>query len=156
MAEELSIDEIIQNLANAEVQAARRPMTAEQFAALELSELEYHNLIDNCEPLTADELEKLGAEKNDRHLIRLLTHYNSLLRLKTDECPIAQGRPEREDTLLLVKQYQTPDSTWLPIPGAAYIFDRVCFSGYLNINAVHPLGDRDLILTPRCYNFANR
>ena len=168
---------MIQQLTEQAANAARQPMTAEEYTRLELSQVEIAALKANrSAPLTAAELTAL--EPSEEQKVRItalkarmeqgqilsteeagllkaaaeLESYKNLQRLKTDNCTILAGRPEREDTIVLTKQYKVGQQ-WLPVPGVADIFDKdqlkswFVGEGETRGNAVHPL-TRDNVKQP--------
>ena len=148
---------LLQQLGEHAVDAARRPMTEEQYNACALTLTELRALRTNrLAPLTEDEVRHL---ETDHVILDKLGEYKNLKqRLERDQCSITQDRPEREDTILLVKQYKVGEH-WLPVPGAATIFDKTSLKTYfvgtdvLRGDAIHPL-TRNVILAPSSYQIA--
>lgn len=138
----------------AAVEAARRHMTVEEFDALELSAAEINAIkIKRLAPLSAEELTLL---EGDASIARELAAYKALQRLETDDCGLLLSRPERLDTILLVKQYKTSAGKWLPVPGVVNIYDKDMLKAWFvggedhSGNATHPI-NRDAIKNPSPY-----
>lgn len=176
---------MLEQLANGAANAARQPLTEDEFNRLEISAMDLRELKrERQPPLTAPELKKLEPSAEEKSKIsaieskvtrgvpllptekdmlkaaKQLESYKTLQNLKTDSCSILAGRPERADTILLVKQYQTADGQWLPVPGAAKIFDKDGLKSWFvgsntegegtRGNAIHPM-TRDNIKQPEAY-----
>lgn len=111
-------------------------------------------------PLTKAELATLRSDSTDSTVKIKVDAYTNLERLITDECSISIERPNRENTILLVKQYckLDPDKPgtkkWLPVPNMAYIFDKAQLSDWVAQNPLNPIGsdplerDKTLQLNP--------
>jgi len=124
-----------------------QPTSAEYFSAMELSLPERLKLVRNRPVmLTAEEIARL-KDLGDEDIKDHLDCYQDLLRLPSDKCAISQDRPERQDTILFVKQYQQGES-WLPVPRVSHIFGKEDLKHWLiSENEVHPL-TRDKITAP--------
>ena len=108
-------------------------------------------------PLTKAELAQLKLEPTVK---MKMDAYTNLQRLITEDCTISFERPNRDNTILLVKQYCKPDidkpgtKKWLPVPNMAYIFDKDYLAKWVKLNPVNPNGsdplkrDRTLKLDP--------
>ncbi len=145
---------LLQQLGEHAVEASRRPMTEEQFNACALSPIELHAIQDSRAALiTPVEMRQLEADGGAA--AKLVEYKNLKERLETDHCSFLQDRPERDDTVLLVKQYKM-GAQWFPVPGVASIFDKTALKTWLvgtndlRGNAIHPL-TRDEILAPTPY-----
>jgi hypothetical protein len=133
---EVTVDEMIERVGEMAVRAARRPMTEEEFARLELSTDEYQQLI--AEQQSALSEQEMALLQNADGLTKQnLESYKNLQRLKNDNCPILQGRPEIADTVVLMKQYKR-NGEWLPVPGVSHIFDRDTLKGAMLVDGLHP------------------
>jgi hypothetical protein len=144
---------ILDRIGREAVQAARRPLTDEQFASLEMSTSEYETLTAQMQEVLTDE-EVAILKNSDEVTKKLLERYENLNRLQHDNCSILQMRPERDDTIVLMKQYKL-GQVWHPIPGICHIFDRESLAGWLKTDGVHPTQNsvddpthKDKILTP--------
>lgn len=126
-------------------------MTEEEFNAMELSTAEITILKSQRLPLSDENIRHL-ERSTDAVVVAKLREYKNLLRLETDLCSILFDRPERQDTILLVKQYKN-GSIWLPVPGVADIFDKNSLKTWFVSSpenptiAVHPK-NRDRIKLP--------
>lgn len=94
-------------------------------------------------PLTKAELARLRSDSTVKIKVEA---YTNLERLIADDCAISIERPNRDNTILLVKQYCKPDidkpgsKKWLPVPNMAYIFDKDELAGWVAKNPVNPIG----------------
>ena len=126
------------------------PITEMEYMALQLPATEITEMSNLQLPLlTTEEVVALQVAGVSAQLAA----YNNLRRLETDICPILQERPEREDTILLVKQYEITvehEKRWVPIPGAVHIYSNNMLKGYCLVNAIHPI-NQDLIQQPSVF-----
>ncbi|WP_133127914.1 hypothetical protein [Legionella nagasakiensis] len=155
LGEGIDFQQILEQLGERAANAARQPLTEMQFNALQLPHAEVRALKSGqLPPLTEEELSMLQAT-GDIQIKAMVERYRNLQRLETENCSIVLERPEREDTILLVKQYQQ-DGQWLPVPGVVNVFDKSSLKMYFvgnettRGNGIHPL-NRDNILTPSNY-----
>ena len=94
------------------------------------------------------------ANINDMQIRTLLLAYNNVKeRLETNECPVSLCRPEKENTVVLVKQYHQEES-WLSLPNGSIIIDRESLKGICINNPRHPT-TRDSLESPRQYELNN-
>ena len=156
----INTNDLLEQLGLLTVDAARPALSEDEFNACELSAEEFGAMQANqLPPLTVDEIAKLEADGSPA-VLDVLKKYKDIERYKTDTCPILAFRPEREETILLVKQYQH-NGQWHPIPGSAHIFDKaslkIALVGTLTDEGTtisghgdHPV-TRDKILRPSNY-----
>ena len=118
---------------------------------LELSPEELTTLRANHQQpkLTSVEIAQLEQDHNQEIKDLIATYNNLHTRLEQDVCPILFDRPEKNETVLLVKYYQR-DEQWLPIPNSSYIFDKSSLQGWLAGHSPHP-NTRDSITNPAQY-----
>lgn len=154
-AEGVDFQRILEQLGEQATNAARQPMTEEQFNALEMSTADVRALkSEQLPPLSSEQLAML-EKADDVQIKAMVERYKNLQRLETDNCSILADRPERDDTILLVKQYQK-DGQWLPVPAAAHIFDKSALKMAMvgntgtRGNGIHPV-TREKIMEPSEY-----
>ena len=171
---------ILVRFEEAAANARRRPMTLAEFDACELSQADFFDLKSTrLARLTDAEIRQLEPSDIDDRQMSVLKRrciqgeilspadmlslkaakefeaYKDLRRLETDTCSILADRPERDNTILLVKQYKDGDR-WFPVPGVVNVHDKESLQTWLvgreglPGNAVHP-SNRDLILAPPRY-----
>ncbi len=149
--EESQREEFLEALSVQISSPVRNPMTDVQFQQVQLRGAELTSLIRSFSvPLSQDELRRLEQNPDASNELQ---RYRNLLRLKTDECCILQDRPEDNETVLLVKQYQVSNE-WLSVPGVVSVQDRESLRGYLLTDARHPT-NRDSIINPPRYVTGN-
>ena len=123
-------------------------------AVVNLTENEFAMLQTSQQPqLTADEIRQLKAYA-DTTITAKVDNYESLLsRLESGECPVLWERPAKENTLLVVKQYQR-DGQWECVPGSSYVFDKNAWARSIALNLYqpkHPMTN-DRVDQPSYYN----
>lgn len=158
--EGLTYEQILEQLGEQAVNASRNPLTEEEFARLQMPADELRLLKGAQQSaLTSEEIERLES-LNDATINRLLERYKDLNQLGSTNCCISFDIPDREDAVLLVKQYQK-DGQWLPVPGLTTVFDTTYIKTHFvgndttRGNRIHPL-TRDNVLTPSLYEEGGR
>ena len=121
--------------------------TEEQFDRLALTENEVTAIGDDQQVLLDDEMTLLqsSVEPETTHL--LTAYCNLKQRLDNDECPILFDRPERADSIIMVKQYFR-DNQWLPVPTQSTLFDKNMLKNSFLSDPRHPM-TRDSFISPK-------
>lgn len=91
---------------------------------------------------------------NDVQIKTLCSTYNNLkYRMNEAECPILITQPERDEAMILTKQYQK-NCTWLPVPNQSTLFDKESLIKLCSMtNPRHPT-TRDSLQYPDQYVLA--
>lgn len=116
---------------------------------LHLSAKEIWEIEQNDKRLDDNEI-TLIKSSNNNEINELFNRYEALIeRLDKDECPVSLGRPEKDNTIVLMKQYYI-NNQWLPVPNSSTIFDKESLNVTLSTHTNHPL-TRDSFLSPPNY-----
>jgi hypothetical protein len=118
-----------------------RPIN-ENFEDLQLTPQELNNLKKSYRknpPLAQDEIFQL--ESNEDEVIKSkLEKYKQLLKLSIEACMLLYERPERDDTIVLIKQYNDPPKSnhWVVAPGTTRLFGKASLIEWVNKNPIEP------------------
>ena len=133
---------------------ALAPATQSQFNSLELTSNEFAALkAAHQMPLTEKERNMIRAIGNPT-INESLDHYEERQReLKSANCPFLFDRPDPENTILLVKQYQLAGE-WKAVPAGSWIMDRASLGKYCtsaDYGKTENPNNRDNIMSPQRY-----